>query len=146
MIVILQSSYFREQVTLLMTWEVLKYTKPHWLYLYCIFGLFVSDEEEKIFIRPLACIIRILRSKMKPIESSEVTLKVVGSTMFVILITREMSFMLLENINSSGITQDDCHFSIVIVYSTGHTFDDMGGTKIYQPSWVILVLYIRPLR
>jgi hypothetical protein len=47
MIVISQLSYFIVQATLLMTWEVLKYTKPHWLYLYCIFGLFVSDKGGK---------------------------------------------------------------------------------------------------
>jgi hypothetical protein len=49
MIVILQSSYFIEQVTLLMTWEVLKYTNPRGLYLHCIFGLLASDKGGKKF-------------------------------------------------------------------------------------------------
>jgi uncharacterized protein YqjF (DUF2071 family) len=50
MIVILQSSYFIEQVvTLLMTWEVLKYSNPRGLYLHCIFGLLASDKGGKKF-------------------------------------------------------------------------------------------------
>jgi hypothetical protein len=62
-----------------------------------------------------------------------VTLKVVASRMIVILTTLEVSSTLVENINGSGITQDDCHFTIIIFYSTGDTFDHTGGTKICQP-------------
>jgi hypothetical protein len=46
---------------------------------------------------------------MTPLESSEVTFQVVASPTIVILVTLEGSFILLENIYSTGITHDDHH-------------------------------------
>ncbi len=42
------------------------------------------------------------------------TLQVVASPMIVILMTLEVSFMLLANIYSRGVTHDDHHVTIVI--------------------------------
>jgi hypothetical protein len=56
---------------------------------------------------------------MTPLESSEVTLQVVASPMIVILTTPEVSFKLLENIYSTGITHEDRHLRLSIFYSTG---------------------------
>jgi hypothetical protein len=42
------------------------------------------------------------------------TFQVVASPTIVILMTLEVSFMLLENIYSTGITHDDHHMTIVI--------------------------------
>ena len=44
---------------------------------------------------------------MTPLESSEVMLQVVASPTVVILMTLEVSFMLLEHIYSTGITHDN---------------------------------------
>ncbi len=41
-------------------------------------------------------------------------LQVVASPTIVILTTLEVSFMLLANIYSGGVTHDDCHVMIVI--------------------------------
>jgi hypothetical protein len=47
------------------------------------------------------------------------TLQVVLSPMIVIQMTLEVSFMLLENIYSTGITHDNCHLRSSYFYSTG---------------------------
>jgi hypothetical protein len=47
-------------------------------------------------------------------DESIMTLQVVASPMIVILTTLEMSFMLLANIYSRGITHDDAHVTIGI--------------------------------
>jgi hypothetical protein len=47
---------------------------------------------------------------MRPVELSEVMLQVVASPIIVILTIIEVSFTLLENIYSTGITHDDRHF------------------------------------
>ncbi len=57
---------------------------------------------------------------MTPLESSEVMLQVVVSPMIVILMTPEVSFTLLANINSTGITYDDRHLCLSYSYSAGH--------------------------
>ncbi len=46
-------------------------------------------------------------------------LLVVASLMAVILMTLEVSFLLLENIYSTGVTNDDRHITFVTYY-TGH--------------------------
>jgi hypothetical protein len=48
------------------------------------------------------------------------TLQVVASPMIVILTTLEVSFMLLANIYSGGVTHDDCHVMIVIYLMYRH--------------------------
>ena len=48
-------------------------------------------------------------------------LQVVASPMIVILMTLEVSFMLLANIYSRGVTHDDCHVMIVIYLSNPQT-------------------------
>jgi hypothetical protein len=55
---------------------------------------------------------------MTPLESSEVMLKVVASPTIIILTTLNVSFMLLENIHSTGITHDDHHLQPPYIYST----------------------------
>ncbi len=47
-------------------------------------------------------------------DNSIMTLQVVASPTIVILMTLEVSFMLLANIYSRGITHEDCHVTIVI--------------------------------
>jgi hypothetical protein len=44
------------------------------------------------------------------------TLQVVASLMAVILMTLEVSFLLLENIYSTGVTHDDHHMTFVKIY------------------------------
>ncbi len=53
---------------------------------------------------------------MTAIESSEVMLQVVASPTIVILMTLEVSFMLQENIYSTGVTHDDCHLPLSYFY------------------------------
>ena len=55
---------------------------------------------------------------MTPLDSSEVMLHVVASPMIAILMTREVSFTLLENIYSTDITHDDRN--MFIVQATGN--------------------------
>jgi hypothetical protein len=57
---------------------------------------------------------------MTTLELSEVTLQVVASPTIVILMTLEVSFMLLEIIYSTCITHDDRHLQSSYFYSTGH--------------------------
>ncbi len=47
-------------------------------------------------------------------DDSIMTLQVVASPTIVILTTLEVSFMLLANIYSRGLTRDDCHMMILI--------------------------------
>jgi hypothetical protein len=47
-------------------------------------------------------------------DNSIMMLQVVASQTIIILITLEVSFMLLANIYSKGVTHDDCHVTIVI--------------------------------
>ncbi len=47
-------------------------------------------------------------------DDSILTLQVAASPTIVILMTLELSFMLLANIDSTGVTHDDCHETIVI--------------------------------
>ncbi len=47
-------------------------------------------------------------------DDSVMTLQIVVSPMIVIQTTLEVSFMLLANIYSRGVTHDDCHVMIVI--------------------------------
>ncbi len=47
-------------------------------------------------------------------DDSVMTLQVVASPTIVILTTLEVSFMLLANIYSRGVTHDDCHVTNVI--------------------------------
>ena len=56
---------------------------------------------------------------MTPLESSEVTLKVVASPTIVILTTPEVSFIFPEDIYSPGV-HDDRHLWLSCFYSTGH--------------------------
>jgi hypothetical protein len=46
---------------------------------------------------------------MTPLDSSEVTQQVVASPTIIILMTLAVSFALLENIYSNGITREDHH-------------------------------------
>ncbi len=62
---------------------------------------------------------------MTPLQASEVTLQVVASPMIIILTTLEVSFVLLDNIYSTGITHDDHHLRSSYFYSTGITHDDL---------------------
>ncbi len=47
-------------------------------------------------------------------DDSIMMLQVVASPMIIILMTLEVSLMLLANIISRGVTHDDCHVMIVI--------------------------------
>jgi hypothetical protein len=47
-------------------------------------------------------------------DDSIMMLQVVASPMIVILMTLEVSFMLLVNIYNRGITHDDCHVTVII--------------------------------
>jgi hypothetical protein len=47
-------------------------------------------------------------------DNSIMMLQVVASPMIVILTALEVSFMLLANIYSRGVTHDDCHVMIII--------------------------------
>jgi hypothetical protein len=49
---------------------------------------------------------------MVPLESSEVMVQVVVSLMIVILTTQEVSFTLIENLYSTGVTHDDRHLRL----------------------------------
>jgi hypothetical protein len=49
---------------------------------------------------------------MTPLELSVVMLQVVVSPMMAILMTLELSIMLLENIYSIGVTHDDTHLQL----------------------------------
>ncbi len=57
---------------------------------------------------------------MTPIEIIRMTLQVVASPMIVNLTTLEVSFTLLENIYSTGITRDNHHLRSSNFYRTGH--------------------------
>jgi hypothetical protein len=59
---------------------------------------------------------------MTHLELSEVMLQVVASPTIIILTTLEVSFTLLENIYSRGITHDDFHLRSSYFYSAGHWF------------------------
>ncbi len=69
---------------------------------------------------------------MTPLESSEVILQVVASHMIVILTTPEVSFKLLENIYSTGITHDDRHLWLSIFYGTGRNVVKLFLSIIYK--------------
>jgi hypothetical protein len=68
-----------------------------------------------------------------------VTLKVVASPRIVILTTLEVSFTLLENIYSTGITHDDCHddrhdnHKRCIIQDT-----DVNGTKLFFVNGIVV--------
>jgi hypothetical protein len=47
-------------------------------------------------------------------DNSIMALQVIASPMIIILMTLEVSFMLLANIYSRGVTHDNCHVTIVI--------------------------------
>ncbi len=49
---------------------------------------------------------------MTPLESREVIPQHEASLMMAILTTLEVSFMILENIYSTGITHDNCHLRL----------------------------------
>ncbi len=57
---------------------------------------------------------------MTPLELPEVMLQVVASLTIVTLTTLEVSFTLLENTFSAGVTHDDCHLRLLYFYSAGH--------------------------
>jgi hypothetical protein len=63
------------------------------------------------------------------IQATEVMLQVVASPTIVILMTLEVSFMLLENIYSTRVTHDDCHLRLSYFYSTVHSFITLSETS-----------------
>jgi hypothetical protein len=63
------------------------------------------------------------------IQATEVILQVVASPMIVILMTLEVSYMLQENIYSTGVTHDDCHLRLSYFYSTVHSFITLSETS-----------------
>jgi hypothetical protein len=58
----------------------------------------------------VACIIRILRSQMTPLESSVSDATILNITILLL----DSSIMLLENIYSTGVTHSDHHLTTVI--------------------------------
>ncbi len=46
---------------------------------------------------------------MTPLELSEVMLQIVASPTIIILTTLQVSFLVLKNIYSTGVTHEDCH-------------------------------------
>jgi hypothetical protein len=58
---------------------------------------------------------------MTPLGLSKVTLQVVASPTIVIMATLEVSFMLLENIYSAGITHDNRHLRSSYFYNTDYS-------------------------
>jgi hypothetical protein len=63
------------------------------------------------------------------IQATEEMLQVVASPMIVILMTLEVSFMLQENIYSTGVPHDDCHLRLSYFYITGHSFITLSETS-----------------
>ncbi len=63
-------------------------------------------------LNKLECLsLTIINDKSRVIK---MMLQVVTSPTIIIVTTLEGSFMLLENIYSAGITQDDCHMKIIM--------------------------------
>ncbi len=57
---------------------------------------------------------------MTPLELSEAMLQAVASPTIIIQTTLDMSFMLIENIYSAGVTLDNRHLRSSYFYSAGY--------------------------